>query len=402
MSNQTNGLEVVPQQTAEYVEQNVSMVQQLATAQIQSRYMMAARFPRNIDQVRQEMLKECQRPSFCTPDESKNGSSIAIYRVPRAKTNIEGVTIRFAEMSARSYRNLGIEVQGIGEDQGMKRYQVVCTDYETNLFFTEMVDVPKSIERSYAKDTDVVLSQRTNSYNKPVYTVIGTDDDLAMKRNALISKATRNLIMKHIPGWLVEECVDKIRETVRTKDAADPDAAKRKLYDAFATLGVTAAQLADYLGHTNQLSPAELEDLRGYYSGIKEGYTTWKEIVEAKDGATEDKSGAEQLEKMFAELGYTTARIRTTKAKYISNPEKLVEWLAGEIAKKQNDGGKKQTETAGEPAKEEDTKTTTATTGSSGTSGPTQERTTEQPKPEPVKQQDAPKQSLAPAEEEGW
>lgn len=398
MSNQTNGLEVVPPQAPEYVEQNVSMVQQLATAQIQSRYMMAARFPRNIDQVRQEMLKECQRPSFCTPDESKNGSSIAIYRVPRAKTNIEGVTIRFAEMSARSYRNLGIEVQGIGEDQGMKRYQVVCTDYETNLFFTEMVDVPKSIERSYAKDTDVVLSQRTNSYGKPVFTVIGTDDDLAMKRNALISKATRNLIMKHIPGWLVEECVDRIRETVRTKDAADPDAAKRKLYDAFANIGVTAAQLTEYLGHGNPLSPAELEDLRGYYSGVKEGYTTWKEVVEAKENATEDKSGAEQLDKLFAELAMTPAVIRRTKAKYLGRDKELVEWLTGEIAKKANDGGKK--EEPANPTQPSDTKQETATDSSS--TPPSSPATVIEAKPEPAKQQDAPKQNLAPAEEEGW
>ena len=63
---------------AQFSEQNVSMMQQLATAQIQSRYQIAVRFPRDIERVRQEMLRECSRPSFCTPDESKNGSSIAI------------------------------------------------------------------------------------------------------------------------------------------------------------------------------------------------------------------------------------------------------------------------------------------------------------------------------------
>ena len=340
---------------AQFSEQNVSMMQQLATAQIQSRYQIAVRFPRDIERVRQEMLRECSRPSFCTPDESKNGSSIAIYRVPRAKTNIEGVTIRFAEMAARSYRNLGIEVQGIGEDQSFKRYQVTCTDYESNLFFTEMVDVPKSIERSYAKDTDTVLSTRTNSFGKPVYTIIGTDDDLAMKRNALISKATRNLIMKHLPGWLVEECIEKVKQTAQAKDAADPDAAKRKLYDAFAGLGVSALHLSEYLGHNNALSPAELEDLRGYYSGIREGVTSWREIVAAKE---ENGAGTEDVEKkieaLFESLEIPPAQARKTKAKYIGNAPKLIEYLEAQLAKKQNDGSKQEDKKT-DPAKEEDT-----------------------------------------------
>lgn len=399
---ENNELQIQQQNGVGFVEQNASMMQQLATAQIQSRYMVAARFPRNIDQVRQEMLKECQRPSFCTPDDSKNGSSIAIYRVPRAKTNIEGVTIRFAEMAARSYRNIGVEVQGIGEDDRVKRYQVTCTDYETNLFFTEMVDVPKSIERSYTKDTDTVLSTRTNSYGKPVYTIIGTDDDLAMKRNALISKATRNLIMKHIPGWLVEECIDKVRETARAKDAEDPDAAKRKLYDAFASIGVTPAQLAEYLGHNNALSPAELEELRGYYSGIKEGFTTWKEVVAAKENTGEDaEQAAQHIADLFAKLEYTPAQIRNLKAKHIGQGEKLVEYLEAQVAKKQNDGSaapKEEAKTA-EPA---DTEPAAAAKAAAKDTEPAPESTEEKKEHAPRKTQTARHSAPAPVDANEW
>ena len=322
-----------------FQEQSASMMQQLATAQIQSRYAMAARFPRNIEQSRQEMLKECSRPSFCMPDESKNGSSVAIYRVPRGKTNIEGVSIRFAEMALRSYRNLGIDVVVLGEDQQQKLYQVNCTDFETNNITSEIVSVPRSIERSYTKDTDVVLSSRMNSYNKPVYSILGTDDDLAMKRNALISKARRNLIMQNIPGWLVEECVNKVRETARAKDAADPDAAKRKLFDAFAQIGVTAEQLTEYIGHSNSLSPDQLDVLRGYYSGIREGMTSWRDIVAAKsEEAGSDEKGKE-IDELFIKLEYTAAQVRNAKAEYVGHPEKLLEWLTAQAAKKANDGG---------------------------------------------------------------
>lgn len=396
MGDVATAIELASPAPLAFVEQSASMTQQLATARIQSSYMVALRMPRDIEKVRQDMLKECSRPSFCVPDESKNGSSIAIYRVPRAKTNIEGVTIRFAEMCARAYKNLSTQIFPLGEDDKTKMYQVVCVDYETNVSYDEIVSVPKSIERSYAKDTDVVLSQRTNSYGKPVYLIMGTDDDIAMKKNALISKATRNLIMKHIPGWLVEECIEKVRETARKKDAADPDAAKRKLYDAFASIGVTAAQLTEYLGHSNALSPAELEDLRGYYSAIKEGATTWRDIVAAKDEHGEDaQAQQEALDKLFEKLEMTPAQIRNMKAKYISRGAELLAYLQEQIGKQQ-DTGARPAAAESQPERKEQPQ-------------PSAEKQEAAPSPAARKQQDPPKPvnrkasaPPPPIEEEGW
>ena len=347
MSNPTNSLEVVPPQIPEYTEQNVSMVQQYATARIQSAYTVALQRPRQIEVIRQEVLRECSRPSFCTPDETKNGSSLAIYRVPRGSVkvkdengrdawvnnNIEGPTIRFAEMLLRSWRYLSIEVNPMGEDDKQRLLQVICTDYQSCNFTSEIVAVPKTVERKKTKAGDDLVSQRTNTYGDPVYLVKATDDELAMRTNALISKARRNLILQAVPGWLIEEGVEMVRTTAMTKDAQDPDAARRKLFDAYRTVGVSVEQIVDYLGHTNQLSPAELEDLRGYYSGIKDGYTTWSAVVASKEGAAgEDKSGA-QLDKLFADLEYTAAQVRRTKAKYAGNPAEQVRYLEAQVAK---------------------------------------------------------------------
>ena len=167
-----------------------------------------------------------------------------------------------------------------------------------------------------------------------------TDDELAMKTNALVSKARRNLILQAVPGWLIEEAIDQVRETARTKDAQDPDAAKRKLFDAFATVGVSAPQLAEYLGHGNALSPAELEDLRGYFSGIKEGYTTWAAIIAAKDEHKDDDGTAAAIAAAFEFLELPVAQVRKIKAKHIGKDADLLKWLTGEVAKKQNNGGK--------------------------------------------------------------
>lgn len=331
-----------------YIEQNVAGSQQLATARIQSSFAIARRFPRDIEMVRQNMLKECCRPSFCMPDMKKNGSSVALYRVPRAGTNIEGVTIRFAEMAARNFGNLTIELQPLGEDQTQRIYVVIATDFETNLTRSEIVNVPKTIERKFAKDTDVIISSRTNSKGHTVYTILATEDDIAMKRNALISKATRNLIMGFIPGWLVEECVQEIRATAAKKDAQDPDAAKRSLFDAFASVGVTALMLTEFIGHGNQLQPAELEELRGYFGGMREGYTTWAEIVASKD---DDKDGgvAKQIEELLTASGRTPAQSRKLRSSYAGRPAELVKYLQEEATKKADTGATKETPAATDP-----------------------------------------------------
>jgi hypothetical protein len=366
MSIPTTSLEVQEPQLPEYTEQNVSMVQQYATARIQSAYIVAAKSPRNVEVIRQEVLRECSRPSFCTPDESKNGSSLAIYRVPRGSVkikgengrdewvnnNIEGPTIRFAEMLLRSWRYLSIEVNPMGEDDKQRLLQVICTDYQSCNFTSEIVSVPKTVERKKLKAGDECLAQRTNTYGDPVYLVKATDDELAMRTNALISKARRNLILQAVPGWLIEEGVDKVRETARQKDAQDPDAARRKLFDAYQTVGVSVAQIVEYLGHSNALSPVELEDLRGYYSGIREGVTSWAAIVASKESTSGEDKNADKVQQMFTELEYTDAVIRRTKAKYVGNLPKLVEYLEAQVAKKRNDGGAKTEAPAAKPAAE--------------------------------------------------
>ena len=350
-----NALEVQPpKQLAEYQEQNVSMVQQRERAKIESRYIMATRFPRDIEVVRQKMLTECQRPTFCAPDLSKNGSSVAIYRVPRGGSQIEGPTIRFAEMAKRCYRHIFVEVTQLGEDETQQIFQVESTDYQNNDGGSEIVSVPKRIERSYAKDTDTVLGQRTNSKGKPVYTIVPTDDDLAVKRNALTSKARRNVIMQCIDGWLVQECILQIRKTAADKDAKDPAQSKREIFDAFSSIGVTAEMLNAYIGHSNPLSPAELDELRSFFGGIKEGYTTWTEIAANKgDGEDHNEEGT-QIDELLKTLEYTPAQCRGKKAKYAGRGKELLEWLNGEVAKKQNTGAKKEP-SAPDPTREAQT-----------------------------------------------
>ena len=258
-------------------ETSASAVAAQARAMVHSRYEMALRRPRNWDQVRQDIVRECNRPSF-----AHNKS--AYYRKPIGN-GVEGLGIRFVEVALRCMTNVLVETTMVFEDVTKEVHRVSVTDLESNLTYPLDVRVSKTVERSKPMDDGTYVSVRTNSQGKPVYTVQATDDDLLNKRAALISKAVRTLGLRVIPGDLQDEAEEIIKRVRHDKAAQDPESERKRIADAFAEIGVKAAQLAEYLGHDlSTCSPTELVDLRGIYGAIKDGESSWKSVMENARG----------------------------------------------------------------------------------------------------------------------
>lgn len=253
-----------------------------AKAMVEARYVMAMQRPRNWDQVRQDLLRECRRPSFA------NNKS-AFYRKPIGN-GVEGLGIRFVEVALRCMTNVLIETTMIFEDATKEIHRVSVTDLESNVTYPLDVRVSKTVERSKPLDDGTFISARRNSYNKMVYTVPANDDDLLNKRAAQISKAIRTLGLRIIPGDYQDEA-EAIIKQVRMDDAAkDPDAKRKFITDEFARIGVKAADLSEYLGHgLDSCSPAELVNLTALWSAINDGEATWATVMENK--AEQDSSG---------------------------------------------------------------------------------------------------------------
>jgi hypothetical protein len=129
------------------------------------------------------------------------------------------------------------------------------------------------------------------------YTVPANDDDLLNKRAAQISKAIRTLGLRIIPGDLQDEAEGIIKAVRMDEAARDPSAERKRIADAFAEIGVKAADLTAYLGHTlDTCSPPELVDLRGIYGAIKDGEATWKSVIENKAEQQGGSEGGQQGE----------------------------------------------------------------------------------------------------------
>ena len=263
---------------------------------VESRYIMAMRNPRNWDAVRQDLIKECRRPSF-----AHNKSA---YYIKPIGQGVEGLGIRFVEVALRCMKNVLIETTMIFEDDIKEVHRVSVTDLEANITYPLDVRVSKTVERSKPNGDGSYLSVRKNSWNKDVFTILGTDDDLLNKRGALISKAIRTLGLRIIPGDLCDEA-ESIIKNIRLDEAAqDPDMARRKLVDAFAAIGVTAMDLTVYLGHDiGKCSPAQIVNLRGLYGAIRDGETSWQSVLanKAEQGGTTTEAAKKQPESLSAE-----------------------------------------------------------------------------------------------------
>lgn len=280
-----------------------------ATAQVQARYIMADRRPRSWDNVRVKILAECKRPGF---------ARVARYLKPIGK-GVSGPSIRFAEACMRYAGNMSCDTIPVGEDRQKRVLLLVATDFETNASYSGTVTIPKTVERKQAKDR-VVIGERTNSYGDKVYIVEATEDELLNQQNALISKAARTLILRLIPGDIVDEAMTECIEVSRHDDAKDPRAAQKRLQDAFAAWGVMPSDIEKWLGHPfAAITADEGADLKAIYETIKDGETTWLAVMEAKFG---EKAGNEKAAPVAQTKSVADkVKNRTAAAKAGANPE---------------------------------------------------------------------------------
>ena len=272
---------------------------------VEARYKMALARPRDLDLVRQKMLKDASRPSFAT---------VAIYHKP-VGNGIEGPSIRFVESAIRNMTNILTETSTVSEDDERRVIRVAVSDLETNTYFSQDVTVTKTVERRKLPQGEKPIRVRANSNGQPIYILHATDDEILNKQNALISKAVRTLGLRLIPGDLVDEALWEIKKTMAQQDRQDPDAAKHRIIDAFAQLGVSVEALKEFVGHElSALTPNEIQLLRTTYTSIKDGETSWKAVMDDK---AEKEANAKEKQKQ-ASAPTSAKKAETKKAESVT------------------------------------------------------------------------------------
>lgn len=262
-------------------------------AVVRSRYVMAERHPRDWDTVRVRILGHCDRSGF---------AEIARYKKPAGKKQVngqwvdsfaEGLSARFAETARQEMGNTETGTDTTYEDDLIRIVRATVVDLERNNIESRSLTIAKAVEKRGKKNrtTDEweppagrdVLSSRLNSYGEPVYLVRATDDEIRMKQNSEISKSTRDATLRLIPKDIRDDAEARILATLKDPKKTDPTAARKRVVDAFAALSVLPDDLVTYIGTSlDRISPAQLDELRGLYSAINDGETSFQDAIRKK------------------------------------------------------------------------------------------------------------------------
>lgn len=275
MESETQAME--KQETTWQVEYSPTAMALVAAAEAEIKAMvgMAVKFPRDLDVVREKLLKECKRPSF---------AQSALYAKPVGSSKVTGLSIRFAEAAIASMGHIHTTIKTLAESDEYRKIEIRVWDAQNMVSYADEATIEKTIERRSIPKGQEFIRMRVNKSGDPLYIIRATEDDLLNKVNAAKSKSIRNSGLRMVPGWLLDECKAQIVDTTRRADAQDPDAAKKKIFDGFAELGVSVDDLKKYLGHdAAHLEPAELDDLRQLFVAVRDGETTLRAIFKQRE-----------------------------------------------------------------------------------------------------------------------
>lgn len=290
-----------------------------AEAMAKARFFVAIQRPRDLEVVREKLVQACADPLFAED---------ATYQLKRWDARaqeervIEGFSARFAEAVRTALGNIDVETTVVLDDDEKLIVQVVVTDLESNVTERVPVVVRKRIERRKLNKGQIPIGTRTGADGQTIYIVAATDDEVQMRLNSAQSKATRNAVLRLLRADIRQECWEQVNAAQRM--AAQQDGATAKALAAFRDLGVSAEQLAAFLGRDSvgELKVDELQELRGIVRAIRDGETTWAEVMESR-GAQDPGAGADDKpapKKPLTEREQLIAKVREAAAL------KLLDW----------------------------------------------------------------------------
>lgn len=264
-----------PSAPVQATETSSSAVAAREKASVEARFLVALHRPRDPLVARTRLLERCKSPAF---------AEVAEYSKPIGNKKVTGGSIRLMEEIGRQWGNIDVRADITFDDHERRIVHVSATDLETNYSQSTDVILEKTVERKAPRAGENVISSRTNSKGETVYRIEADEDQFFVKQNAAVAKARREMIRAVVPGDLVEEALETAANTRQKEDQRDPAETRKRIADLFFKLGVMPNQLAEYLDipSLEVITAAQVEVLRALHTAMKEGETTWAEIMADK------------------------------------------------------------------------------------------------------------------------
>ena len=219
----------------------------------------ARRYPRQLSKVKSEMI------SFATLDQDT--AEACFYKLPRGGKNIEGPSVRLAEIAVSCYGNLSA---------GSRIVETVTSG-----------DNPHVTVQAYAIDLEknvrITIEKRRRIVGKKSKGGVIDEDDINLAANAGAAIAFRDAVFKVVPGALIKPVFEQAK-AVAIGNAATLEDRRARALERFAKMGVDSKRVLASLGKAkiDEIVLDDLETLFGIHTAIKDGQMTIEEAFTPK------------------------------------------------------------------------------------------------------------------------
>ena len=238
---------------------------QKSIAETQASLLIAQKFPRNQKQAMDRILIACQRQAV-----AENG----IYSYNRGGTDIEGASIRLAEVIAQNWGNISFGIKELSRTENESEMLSYAWDLETN------VRQERKFIVKHWRDT------RQGGYK------IKDERDIYEKTANYGSRRTRACILGIIPADVIETAMKQCNETLKSKADTSPESIK-KLLEKFKILKVSKEMIEKRIQRNiDSITPAQIIQFRKIYNSLKDGLSIiedWFDISLKPQSANTEK-----------------------------------------------------------------------------------------------------------------
>jgi hypothetical protein len=284
------------------IQQNDQALYLLTKAEIDTQIATAKAFPRSI--------KEFYDKAISMATVSEDVAACCSYTVPRGGKNIEGATIRLAEIVLAAYKNIRAGARVISNDGRQIVAQGVCHDLENNNSVT--VEVTRRI-----------TNKKGETFN---------DDMQVLTGNAACAIALRNAVFKVVPKAMVDE-IEEAAKLVAKGTAATLEKRRNAAIEYFKSLKITEKEIFDVLEVKGvaEIDLDKLTILTGMKSAIKNEGANAKDLFNPKadDGAKPVVNKEDERQELLLADCKTIAEVQEL---YLMNPTLKKEFVDKRIA----------------------------------------------------------------------
>lgn len=260
--------------------------QSRATAEVQAKYVIANKFPRNPFAAYTAIIETCKRPFLAEQ---------AMYAYPRGGKIITGPSIRLAEAMAQCWGHIECGVREISQSGGVSVAEAYAIDLCTNTHVSKIFHVP------HIRDTKNGQKRLTDS--RDIYELVANQG----------ARRMRACILAVLPGDVVEAAVERCKKTLESSEVPLNEQIRRMVL-AFDDYGIKVDHLEKRLGHNiDSTIPTEIVTLKSIYKSIKDGVADRSDFF---DIGIEKKTNSEkELDNFLAAKSVGTVNLKTGEVK---------------------------------------------------------------------------------------